>query len=421
MNGWPLRGWRGAGGGSLARTVRPARRRRGGARCAGGRGAGAGDVARSVYRRADGAFANDCPAGSLAHDARCDRSIAVACGMAWWKRPEIARFLWHPGRPLAFARRPARALAIARKAGKPRGLALAGVAAIDCGSRRSGVPLVRVEDGFVRSVGLGVDLVPPSSVVVDASGIHFDPRGASDLETLLAHGDMPASLLARAAALRAAIVAAGISKYAADTGATVPERRAGKRLVLVPGQVEDDMSVRAGAGLTSNLELVPRPRARTRGGNLVPAPSRCRCRAPQGQSSRCGDPRPCRPDRARGHGAAARCGRCGACAHLADRVRGADARARGGLPWHPVLRRVGPHARPWPGACAAGAHALPRCARGRGADLLSALSRPGDGPSLPARSADCAHGRRGARGLDQPPCLGGAAAPLAGQADETVR
>jgi capsular polysaccharide export protein len=59
------------------------------------------------------------------------------------------------------------------------------------------VPLVRVEDGFVRSVGLGVDLVPPSSVVVDASGIHFDPRGASDLETLLAHGDMPASLLAR--------------------------------------------------------------------------------------------------------------------------------------------------------------------------------------------------------------------------------
>jgi capsular polysaccharide export protein len=108
------------------------------------------------------------------------------------------------------------------------------------------VPLVRVEDGFVRSVGLGVDLVPPSSVVVDASGIHFDPRGASDLETLLAHGDMPASLLARAAALRAAIVAAGISKYAADTGASVPERRAGKRLVLVPGQVEDDMSVRAG-------------------------------------------------------------------------------------------------------------------------------------------------------------------------------
>jgi hypothetical protein len=46
-----------------------------------------------------------------------NRSIAVACGMAWWKRPEIARFLWHPGRPLAFARRPARALAIARKAG----------------------------------------------------------------------------------------------------------------------------------------------------------------------------------------------------------------------------------------------------------------------------------------------------------------
>lgn len=192
-----------------------------------------------------------------------NRSIAVACGMAWWKRPEIARFLWHPGRPLAFARRPARALAIARKAGGslavwPSRVSPQLIAEADA----AGVPLVRVEDGFVRSVGLGVDLVPPSSVVVDASGIHFDPRGASDLETLLAHGDMPASLLARAAALRAAIVAAGISKYAADTGASVPERRAGKRLVLVPGQVEDDMSVRAGGGgLTSNLELVRRARA----------------------------------------------------------------------------------------------------------------------------------------------------------------
>jgi capsular polysaccharide export protein len=122
---------------------------------------------------------------------------------------------------------------------------------------------VRVEDGFVRSVGLGVDLVPPSSIVVDALGIHFDPASASDLEQVLATATFSPRLLARAQALRATIVAAGISKYAADTQAKVPPRaEPGRRLVLVPGQVEDDMSVRAGGhGLASNLELVRRARS----------------------------------------------------------------------------------------------------------------------------------------------------------------
>jgi len=42
----------------------------------------------------------------------------------------------------------------------------------------------------------------------------------------------------------------------------VPARQPGRRLVLVPGQVEDDMSVLAGGGgLTSNLELLRRARA----------------------------------------------------------------------------------------------------------------------------------------------------------------
>jgi len=199
-----------------------------------------------------------------------NRTIAVASGMAWWKRAEIRRFLWHPARRLRFARSGTRALALAGRAvsGKPGASSVAiwpsrvspGLIAQ---ARAQGVPLVRVEDGFVRSVGLGVDLVPPSSVVVDASGIHFDPAGPSDLETILRETDFAPRLQARARALREAIVAAGISKYAAGSGpAVVPMREPGRRLVLVPGQVEDDMSVKAGGGgLTSNLELVKRARA----------------------------------------------------------------------------------------------------------------------------------------------------------------
>ncbi|MFS0851479.1 beta-3-deoxy-D-manno-oct-2-ulosonic acid transferase [Novosphingobium panipatense] len=202
-----------------------------------------------------------------------NRAIAAASGMAWWKRQEIRRFLWHPQRPLHIVRRPAKALVVARKAGGALAIWPSRVSPGLIGAaRQSGVPLVRVEDGFVRSVGLGVDLVPPSSVVVDAAGIHFDPAGPSDLEAILAGTDMPPALLERARTLRETIVAAGISKYSAgpdgEDAPTLPPRQPGKRLVLVPGQVGDDMSVRAGGGDlvatdvgNPNLELVRRARA----------------------------------------------------------------------------------------------------------------------------------------------------------------
>lgn len=192
-----------------------------------------------------------------------NRPIVAACGMAWWKRSEIRRFLWHPQRRLRMVRSTPRALALARQAGGAVAIWPSRVSpALIADAARQGVPLVRVEDGFVRSVGLGVDLVPPSSVVVDASGIHFDPSGPSDLEQVLASTEATPRLLQRARALRETIVAAGISKYAAGPGVAVPERQAGRRLVLVPAQVEDDMSVLAGGGgLTSNLELLRRVRA----------------------------------------------------------------------------------------------------------------------------------------------------------------
>ena len=46
-----------------------------------------------------------------------NRKIGAACGMAWWKRDEIRRFLWVPGRKLPIVNRPMTALKIARKVG----------------------------------------------------------------------------------------------------------------------------------------------------------------------------------------------------------------------------------------------------------------------------------------------------------------
>ncbi|PXA83377.1 beta-3-deoxy-D-manno-oct-2-ulosonic acid transferase [Nostoc sp. 3335mG] len=191
-----------------------------------------------------------------------NRTIVAACGMAWWKRPEIGRFLWTPEHRLRFFRSERRALPHAAREGGaiavwPSRISVGMAAA----ARDAGVPLVRVEDGFVRSVGLGSNLVPPSSVAVDRLGIHYDPGAPSDLEAILAHAEFPPALLARADRLRATILANGISKYGGDGDRPLLPRRPGRRVVLVPGQVEDDMSVRlGGGGLASNLELLRRTR-----------------------------------------------------------------------------------------------------------------------------------------------------------------
>ncbi len=192
-----------------------------------------------------------------------NRGIVAACGIAWWKRREIRRFLWSPDRRLRYFSSERRAIAHAKRLGGAVAVWPSRISpAMVRDAAAASVPLVRVEDGFVRSVGLGSDMVPPSSITVDWRGIHYDPSRPSDLEALLAATHFPAALLARAAHLRAAILAGGISKYGGSAPHVFPDRQPGRRLVLVPGQVEDDMSVKlGGGGLASNLELLRRARA----------------------------------------------------------------------------------------------------------------------------------------------------------------
>ena len=192
-----------------------------------------------------------------------NRGIVAACGISWWKRREIAQFLWTSEHALRFFRSERRALS---HAARQRGAVAIWPSRVSEGlagsAAEKNVPLVRIEDGFVRSVGLGSNLVPPASVTVDRRGIHYDPSRASDLEHILACADFSPALLARAGRLRETIVSAGISKYGNGATHDFPPRQVGRRLVLFPGQVEDDMSVRlGGGGLSSNLDLLRRVRA----------------------------------------------------------------------------------------------------------------------------------------------------------------
>ncbi|MBV7266338.1 beta-3-deoxy-D-manno-oct-2-ulosonic acid transferase [Erythrobacter sp. WH131] len=192
------------------------------------------------------------------------QKIVAACGISWWKRDEIRRFLWVPNVSLRIVSNASRALNAAEAAGGALAIWPSRISASLVGeAHRRQIPLVRIEDGFVRSVGLGTNLVPPSSVIVDRRGIHYDPSGPSDLEDILATTEFTDGLLDRARKLRTMIVEKRISKYAqgSQSDTNVAPRLAGNRVVLVPGQVEDDMSVvHGGGGLISNLEVLKRVR-----------------------------------------------------------------------------------------------------------------------------------------------------------------
>lgn len=187
---------------------------------------------------------------------REDRAGHVALSMRLWKRAPLQRF-YGRWRRLRFAGTDAAGVALARREG--RGLMVwAGRESATLAQEAGDLPLRRVEDGFLRSRGLGAALVPPLSLVTDDLGIYYDPTRESRLERLIA-APLPPGGAARAERLMAALVAAGLSKY--NLGAPPPDLPPGMR-VLVPGQVEDDASIRLGAGVVrTNLDLLRAARA----------------------------------------------------------------------------------------------------------------------------------------------------------------
>ncbi|MEM9837759.1 MAG: capsular polysaccharide biosynthesis protein [Pseudomonadota bacterium] len=112
------------------------------------------------------------------------------------------------------------------------------------------------EDGFIRSSGLGADLVKPSSLVFDERGIYFDPRRPSDLEYLLENRDLTVNQRERGAALIAALQESRVSKYNVGSSSTTFDN-VSKPIILVPGQVTNDASVLVGgAEVKSNRDLL---------------------------------------------------------------------------------------------------------------------------------------------------------------------
>lgn len=174
---------------------------------------------------------------------RQDQAGWIASGMRLWKRKPLQGFFGRPKR-LRFTEDPEQA----HKSGL-NWMVWAGKAT------KAHAGATRVEDGFLRSLGLGAELVPPMSLVLDRQGIYYDPRQPSDLDDLITQrADLGTAEAQRAEALVQSLIRNSLSKY--NLTAEVPELPAGHR-ILVPGQVEDDASIQAGCGrINTNLALL---------------------------------------------------------------------------------------------------------------------------------------------------------------------
>lgn len=172
----------------------------------------------------------------------------VCLGITGWKRRYLAQYLRSPDGQVRFSREN-------NARSDERALCWS-----FCRPRTSGHSLTRVEDGFLRSQGLGSDFVAPGSLVIDNTGLYFDPTASSDLENLLNEYDCSLHEALRASRLRKRILDTGVSKY--NVGDHSESRRwqahnaDAREVVLVVGQVEDDQSIRKGCtDIATNADL----------------------------------------------------------------------------------------------------------------------------------------------------------------------
>lgn len=187
-----------------------------------------------------------------------NRGYHACLGFRLWKHEQARAFLASTGGRLEFFRSEQAAVnAAAARHGRVVVWSSKESARLAALCQEHQVPLIRMEDGFIRSKGLGSDFIRPGSLVLDDLGIYYNPRQPSRLECLLRDWTPDAALLAQARTLREELCRSGITKYNVGNTADLPSLPADKKILLVPGQVSDDASVRlGGCGISSNLELL---------------------------------------------------------------------------------------------------------------------------------------------------------------------
>lgn len=166
-------------------------------------------------------------------------------GFPPWRRAYMRAYLASPWNSVDFVNDPEKLLAAATP--QHRVLVWGNTLAEQWRRQLQPIPVWRVEDAFIRSVGLGKYYVPPLSLVIDKSGIYYDPRQPSDLEVLLSNAEFSKAELERSRRLIDTLLEQKLTKYNVGSEAfPVLHKKPGQRVILVPGQVESDASIAAG-------------------------------------------------------------------------------------------------------------------------------------------------------------------------------
>ncbi|OOF81801.1 beta-3-deoxy-D-manno-oct-2-ulosonic acid transferase [Rodentibacter ratti] len=184
------------------------------------------------------------------------RGHLYCVGMSLWKRAVIRPFFNLPSCKLHFVSNIAKLNG--KKWEKSDRLLVWGTGKTDIleYANHHGISVLRMEDGFIRSVGLGSNLVAPLSLVCDDLGIYFDAQIPSRLENILQTQAFSERDLAQAAQLQQALIAQHIGKYNVGRRQFILPQT-DKTNILVVGQVEDDASIRTGSPeIFTNLALL---------------------------------------------------------------------------------------------------------------------------------------------------------------------
>lgn len=190
---------------------------------------------------------------------RANRGPTVTVGLTPWQRHIADRYFRSPAGTIEH---------LSAAAGNPGHASVRNAERVVYWGRRPEIPAplreraVRVEDGFIRSNGLGAAFNFPFSWVIDRRGIYFDGGAPSDLEHLLNTG-FSLTDLAEAARMIHSLREKRLTRYnlAASPVRLDASIVAGRKVILVPGQVEADASIAFGSpDLKSNLALLRRVR-----------------------------------------------------------------------------------------------------------------------------------------------------------------
>ncbi|MDG2295255.1 MAG: capsular polysaccharide biosynthesis protein [Paracoccaceae bacterium] len=161
-----------------------------------------------------------------------------------WKRKPLRQFFGQHGR-VSFVSSMVKSTRLA----STRKLVWAG------SGKESDKDIIRIEDGFLRSRGLGAELTPPLSLSCDDLGIYYDPSQESRLERLIKSSILlREDQIDRIKRLKNSLINQQLTKY--NLPGKTHKLPAGKQ-ILVPGQVEDGASVLRGTQrVQTNLDLL---------------------------------------------------------------------------------------------------------------------------------------------------------------------